>query len=206
MRAADFHYIGELAGLGVDGLLHALDRGDQRAMDALGGGNVHGRGESIVRGLRHVDVIVGMDRVFRAEHAAGQLDGAVGDHFVGVHVGLRAAAGLPDAQGELIVEFAGDHVVSRLGDQARLFRRELAKLLIDQGRGLFQNAESTDQLGGHGVAADIEMHKRAGGLRAPIDVRGHFNLAHAVGFDAGGLFCRGFDHIRYFIPFSVRPF
>ena len=203
MGPADFHHVGELAGLGINGLVHALDRGNQRAMNAFGGGNVHGRGKSVVRGLRHVDVIVGMDGVFRAQHAAGQLDGAVGDHLVGVHVGLRAAAGLPDAQRELIVELAGNHVVGRLGDQAGLFRRELAELLIDQGRRLFQDAESTDQLGGHGVAADIEMHERAGGLRSPVDVGGHFNLAHAVGFDAGGFFCRGLGHIRYFIPFSL---
>ena len=44
-------------------------------------------------------------------------DGAIGDDFVGVHVGLRAAAGLPDAQGEVIVEFAGDDFVGGLGDE-----------------------------------------------------------------------------------------
>ena len=42
----------------------------------------------------------------RPHHAAGQLDGPVGDHLVGVHVGLGPAAGLPDAQGEVLVERA----------------------------------------------------------------------------------------------------
>ena len=51
------------------------------------------------------------------------LDGAIGDDFVGVHVGLRAAAGLPDAQREMVVELAGDDFVGGLRDEARFFRR-----------------------------------------------------------------------------------
>ena len=38
----------------------------------------------------------GMDRPLHADLAAEQLAGAVGDHLVGVHVGLRAGPGLPD--------------------------------------------------------------------------------------------------------------
>ena len=37
-----------------------------------------------------------------------QLAGAIADDLVGVHVGLGAGAGLPDAQGEVLVELAGD--------------------------------------------------------------------------------------------------
>ena len=35
-------------------------------------------------------------------HAAGQLDGAIRDDFVDVHVGLGARTGLPDPQRELV--------------------------------------------------------------------------------------------------------
>jgi hypothetical protein len=38
--------------------------------------------------------------------AAEQLGGAVGDHLVGVHVGLGAGAGLPDDEREVVVELA----------------------------------------------------------------------------------------------------
>jgi hypothetical protein len=34
--------------------------------------------------------------------------------LIGVHVGLRAAAGLPDAEREVVVEAAGDHLIGRL--------------------------------------------------------------------------------------------
>ena len=42
--------------------------------------------------------------VLRAELAAEQLDGAVADHLVDVHVGLGAGAGLPDVEREMLVE------------------------------------------------------------------------------------------------------
>ena len=47
-----------------------------------------------------------MDGFFAAQDAAREFDGAVADDFVDVHVGLRAAAGLPNAQGKVIVELA----------------------------------------------------------------------------------------------------
>ena len=77
---------------------------------------MHGRGKSVIRGLRHVDVIVGMNRLLRSHHfstvgAARNFNGPIGDDLVDVHVGLRAAARLPDAQRELVVQFAGDHLV-----------------------------------------------------------------------------------------------
>ena len=87
--------------------------------------------------------------------------------------------------GKLVVELAGDHFVGRLRDQARLFRRQLAEFLIHQRRGLFQNAEGANQLRRHDVAADVEMHQRARRLRAPVDVRGHFDRCPCCRFRCG---------------------
>ena len=53
---------------------------------------------------------------------------AVGNDLVDVHVGLRAAAGLPDAQREMLVEPAGNHFVGR-GDD------EIGFVLGQAGRG-----------------------------------------------------------------------
>ena len=77
---------------------------------------MHGRGKSVIRRLRHIHVIIRMNGLLAAHHAAGNFDGAIGDHFVRVHVRLRAAAGLPDAQREMLVEFSGDHFVGGLHD------------------------------------------------------------------------------------------
>ena len=106
------------------------------------------------------------------------------DDFVDVHVGLRAAAGLPDAQREMVVELAGDDFVGGLGDERGFFGGQLAEILVDQRGGFFEDAEGADQLGRHGVLADGEVDERAGGLRAVVAVGGDFDLAHGVGFGA----------------------
>ena len=154
---------------------------------------MHGGGKRVVRGLRHVDVIIGMDRLLRSQHAARDLDGAVRDDFVDVHVGLRAAARLPDAQRELIIPLALNHLVGGLHNQLRLLCRELAQVQIYERTRLLQNSECPYQLGRHGVAANVEVEQRALRLRAPVHIRRDFNLPHAVGFHAraGHGFCGG---------------
>ena len=87
-----------------------LQRGNQVLLDRLRHGDVDGRGEHVVGALPHVDVVVGMDRLFGAKAvAAHQLDGPIGDHFVGVHVARRARAGLKHVDGKLVVELAVGH-------------------------------------------------------------------------------------------------
>ena len=125
-----------------------------------------------------------MNRLLRSHLAAGNFDGTVRDDFVHVHVGLRAAAGLPDAQRKLIVQFARNHLVRSLHDQLRLVSGQFAQILIHQRAGLLQYAEGANQLRRHGVAADVEMQQRALCLRSPVDVGRDFDFPHAVGFDA----------------------
>jgi hypothetical protein len=74
-----------------------------------------------------------------------------------VHVGLRAAAGLPDTQRELVAKFAGNDFVCCLHDQLGFIARELAEFLIHECRGFFQDGESADQFGRHGVAANVKV-------------------------------------------------
>ena len=138
-----------------------------------------------------------MDGLLAAHLAAGDFDGAIGDDFVDVHVGLRAAAGLPDAQREMIVELAGDDFVGGLRDERGFFGGELAEVLIDERGGFFEDAEGADQLGRHGVFADVEVDERAGGLRAVVAVGGDVDLAHGVGFGAGRDVGGGFGGFRH---------
>lgn len=65
---------------------------------------MHDGWEGVVGGGRHVDVIVWVDGLFAAFLTAEDLDGTVGDYFVGVHVGLGAGARLPDDEGEVLEE------------------------------------------------------------------------------------------------------
>jgi hypothetical protein len=140
----------------------------------------------IAAGTVSLDVIVGVNGLFAAHFAAGDFDSAIGDHLVDVHVGLGAAAGLVDVQRKVVVKLAGDDFVGRAGDERGFFVRELAQILIYERGGFFEDAEGTDQLGRHGVFADVEVDERAGGLCAVVAVGRDFNLAHRVGFGAGG--------------------
>src|SRR5207249_9210398 len=114
---------------------------EQAARGFRSGGDVHGGGKRVVGGLRHVHIIIWVDRFLAAHDAAGHFNGAIGDHFVDVHVGLSAAAGLPDAEREVAVEFSGDDFVGGPDDEAALFVRQLAEVLVDERGGLFEDAE-----------------------------------------------------------------
>src|ERR1700722_7777223 len=193
MGAANFYDVLELGRLGRDRVMNALDGGNQRVFYPIRGRDVHGSGERIVGRLRHVDVIIGMNWLLRSQRAARQFNGAVRNHLIDVHVGLGAAAGLPDAQGKLVVKFAGNHFVGGLRDEPGFVGRKLAQILIHQRAGFLEDAKGADHLRRHGVAANVEMKERALGLCAPVNVRRDLNLSHAVGFNASFRF-RGHSH------------
>ncbi len=120
VRAPDFDHVAKLARFCVQRVAQPLDGRDQRLGHARRRGDVHRRGERVVRRLRHIDVVIRMDGLLAAHHAARKFNGAIRDHFVRVHVGLRAAAGLPNHEWEMRVELAGDHFV-RGGDNEFAF-------------------------------------------------------------------------------------
>ncbi len=118
---------------------------------------------------------------------------SIGNHLVHVHVGLRAAARLPNAQWKMLIQLAGNHFVRRLRDQLRLFRGKFSEVLIHQRRGFFQNAKSANHLRRHRVLANSEVNQRARGLRAIVAVGGNVDRAHRIGFGASGT---GDLHVR----------
>ncbi len=119
--------------------------------------DMHGRGESIVGTLGAVYIIVRMNRLFGTALAAGQFDGAIGDHLVRIHIRLGAAARLPDDQREMRIQYAFDHFVRSAHNQLRFFRRKAAQLLIaDRGR-FFQNAQRANHFARKAIAADLKI-------------------------------------------------
>ena len=116
--AADFDDLAEFLGLLVERRLQAFQRRQQMPLDPHRRGDVHGGRDRVVGRLAHIDVIVRVHRLFRAEFAAERDIGGVRDHLVDVHVGLGAGAGLPHQQRKMLVELAvGD--VLRNGDDGR---------------------------------------------------------------------------------------
>ena len=185
MGAANLHDIFKFLRLGCDRIAHRLDRRNQRVLHPLRRSNVHCRWKGVVRRLRHVDVIVRMYRLLRSHFAARNLNRTIRDDLVHVHVGLRAAAGLPNAQRKLVIQLTGNDFVGSFDDELGLVGREFAQVLIHQRAGLLERAKGANQLRRHGVAPNIEMQQRAFGLRPPVNMRRDLNLPHAVGFGAG---------------------
>lgn len=52
-------------------------------------------------------MVIGVDGTFGAHCATEDLDGAVGNDFIGVHVGLGAGTSLPDDERKVIKEGEG---------------------------------------------------------------------------------------------------
>ncbi len=101
----------------------ALER-DGQQVERLGqgvGGEQHGdahRGRvGVVGGLRHVHVVVRMQRRDVPTPQPHQLQPAVAQHLVDVHVGGCARATLEHVDRELLVQLAVDHLLCRLGDR-----------------------------------------------------------------------------------------
>jgi hypothetical protein len=149
-------------------------------------GHVHRRREGVVRRLAAVDVIVGMNGRFAAQRLAGELIGAIGDDLVGVHVAVRAAAGLKDDEGEVIVELAFDHLLGGAYDELGQFPRQFSQLGIGLRRRFLENAKRADDGQRHTVVlhADGEVLQRALGLRAPVAVGRDPDFPQRVGFAA----------------------
>ena len=171
--------------LAASALCRCFSAGQQPVLDFLRAGDVHGRGIGVVGRLAHVDVIVGMDRLLGAHHPAQHLDGAVGDHFIGVHVGLGARAGLPHHQREMIVQLAVDHFLGG-GDDGLADRLvQPAQRHVGLGRGALDDAQRPDDGQGLLFPADLEIAQAALGLRAPIAAVVNFDGPESVGFGAG---------------------
>src|SRR5258705_8575957 len=123
-----------------------------------------------------------MDRLLGAELAAEQFAGAIGDHLVEIHVGLRAGSGLPDDKGKMIVELALDHLARGADDGAGAALVEQTKFAIGFRRCELDDAERTNDRHRHPVMADTEILPRSLRLRAPVAIGGNLDRTEAVGF------------------------
>jgi len=81
----------------------------------------------------------------------------------------------------------------RLVRSASTYPREVCPNPDSPGRRLFLVCEGANEFGRHLVRPDVEVQQRTLGLRAPVHIRRDFDLAHAVGFNAGasGALCGG---------------
>ena len=108
---------------------------------------------------------------------------AVCDDLIDVHVGLRAAARLPDGEREVLRQLARDDFVARCLNRREALLVEFAELVVCNRGGFLQNAERMDDLGGHLLNADGKVLEAALCLRRPILVCRNLDFAEGIVFD-----------------------
>ena len=205
MRAADLQHIMVL-------LLETLHRRDQRVdcrdelrVNREHCGHVHRRREGVVRGLGHIDMIVRVDIQLRMIMHRDMCD-----HLVHIHVGLRAGAGLPYLQRELLRVFAVADIVAGIGDCLCLRLRKFAEGVVRGRRRGLQHRKGVNHLARDRLRADAEILQRTLGLRAPEMLCRHTDLTHSVMFDTifhvlSSLFMkRGITKVRFMFFISAR--
>ena len=184
MGAADLENVLERLCLVLQRLIELRQRRVEPVSELEPRRDMHGGGKGVVGRLAEIDVIVGMDRMLRAELAAEELARPVGDHLVQVHVRLRARAGLPHEQRKMRIVLAFDHLVGCRYDSLGEGLVDQSELDIGKGRGLLDHRQSSDERLRHFLLADPEIPARALGLRSPIAVCDNVDGAERIGLRA----------------------
>ncbi len=171
--------------LGIERGVEPVERWKQRFRDRQRGGDVQRGGEAVVGGLTEVHTVVGMDRHLAAARAGERFIGDPGDHFVDIHIGLGAAARLPDDQRKLVVMVASSHGGGGGFDRGGGARIQ-PMMAVNPCRCLLHDGQRMDDADRHPLGRiEGKIFDAALRLRAPIGVGWHFYGADTVGFGAG---------------------
>ena len=182
--ASDFYDRHEFIALDFEFFKESFECGQKLADDHFRRGNVHRSREGVVRGLRHIDVVVRMNGLFCAFFAAEQFVCTVGDHLVDVHIALGSASGHPDFEGELSVIIAVEDFIACAENCGTELFGEESKFKIGFRRSFFNENESADDFERNEIVSDIEMEERTLSLRSPVLVCRNLNGSHAVAFQS----------------------
>ncbi len=186
MGTADLDDAGKSGRLVGEHLLQITQRGQQLLFEAGDRSDMHRGRKHVIARLAAIDLVVGVHQALLAAHATEQFAGTIGQHFVEVHVGLGAGAGLPDHEREFVRVLASEHFVSGCNDGGCLVGGEQAKLLVGVGGSTLDQRERMDEFSGLTFARDGEVLQRALGLRAPQAGGRDFDRTEAVVFETDG--------------------
>ena len=181
LRAAHLQHVGELLALAVEGgdqLHEVLPQLEVRGIEP----QVDGRRVGVVGRLRAVDVVVGRAVLVLAAAMAHDLERAVGDHLVGVHVRRGAGAALDHVHGEELVKLAVADLAARLGDGLVELVGEQPQLMVGDGGTQLDDGQPLDETGivAQAELADGEILQTAHGLHAVQHLFGNLHAAEQI--------------------------
>ncbi len=134
-----------------------------------------GGGVGVVGGLRHVDVIVGVQLLVIAFLVAEEFQAQIGDHFVGIHVGRGAGAALDHVDHELIMMVAIHQTRTGVLDGIVFACLEIAQRMVGFGGGRLDQREPFDETREvrQRHAGEVEVVQRSLGLHTVVGVSRH---------------------------------
>ena len=112
MGATDLDDLCKLFRFSVERFVKLRQRRFKMPLDLDRRSNVHGGRDRVIRRLAHIDMIVWMHRQLCAKAAAEFEIDCIRNHFVDIHVRLRAGSGLPHQQWKMPVHLAVGDVLS----------------------------------------------------------------------------------------------
>jgi hypothetical protein len=126
-------------------------------------------------------MVVRVNRRFASERGSSELATAVRDHFIHIHVELRAAAGHPDMQGKHVCMLACEDFIASLNYEFVWLIVEAAADMIGIRGGLLQDRECRDHLARDQVFPNAEVFERPLRLRSPQFVTRYIDFTETVG-------------------------
>jgi hypothetical protein len=115
-----------------------------------------------------------------------QFQRAIGNHFIGVHVGRRPRTALQDIEAELVVQLAVDQFLARPFHACQHRPIEDPAVSVGSSGRHLDHAERFNQVGIEAEldAGNVKIDKRARGLHAVVGVRGHSKITEQIVLDA----------------------
>jgi hypothetical protein len=184
LRAPHLDDVGELFALGAECSDQFLVCSDDLGV-AERHADMHRAGIGIIGGLRAVHVIVRITVFVFAFLVSHQLERAVGDHLVRVHVRRRARPALEDVEAELVVELSVYDLLAGLLDAGQDLLREPLGVEVGARGSELHHGEAFDEVRvlAQLDAGDLEVFECASRLNAVIRVGGHGEVTEEVVFD-----------------------
>ncbi len=129
-----------------------------------------------------VDVIQRADRGVIAQGSAQNLEGAIGQHLIHVHVRGGAGAALEGIHLYVRIELALCHLGAGLLDGLECGLIPAAQLVIRAGAGEFHRPVRADKLRMHGPTAEREILQRTLGVNTVKSVGGNIACSQEIMF------------------------
>ena len=129
-----------------------------------------------------------MHRLLAAECCPGELATAVRDHLVHIHVELRAAAGHPHEEWEVLLMLPVQQFIAGPDDQFSLAVLEAPGAFVGDGGSFLDQGIGPDHLLRHPVLSNAEEAQRPLGLSPPQPFTGNLNRSQTVAFFPERLF------------------